>query len=287
MNRSATPTEGSEGSDVPRIQAVDRAIALLKVIAESAAPQTALELARTCNINRSTAWRLLRTMEYHGLVDRNPVTQRYSIGSAAVSIGGAAAGGDDILRRARPLLAELAALTGEAANLSMLERTHLVSVEQVDPPYSTLPSWTGKELPLHATSGGKIFLAWMTSGERQASLQKSLQRFTERTITDRDLLDRDLKKVRRNGYSLCAREYDHFTSGASAPVFGPQGTPIAVVSVWGPAQRNPYARLNEHGKAAARTASQLTDLLTDLVRLQSPHYKPPAGLRRPSNLQRQ
>lgn len=268
MDGSATPDEGSEESEVPRIQAVDRAITLLKAIADNA-PGTALELARICNINRSTAWRLLRTMEFHGLVDRNPATQRYSVGYTAVSIGGAASGGDALVRRARPLLADLAALTGEAANLSVMDRNHLVAVEQVDPPYATLPSWIGKALPLHATSGGKVFLAWMTPGERQASLPKSLQRYTERTITDCDLLDRDLKKVRRNGYSLCAREYDHFTSGTSAPVFGTQGSPIAVVSVWGPAQRNPFTRLNQQGKEAARTAGQLTELLVGRVRFQS------------------
>jgi predicted transcriptional regulator len=67
---------GPATDGVQRIQAVDRAIVLLKAVAASTTPPTVLELARRCGINRATAWRLLRTLEHHGLVDRDVVTQR-------------------------------------------------------------------------------------------------------------------------------------------------------------------------------------------------------------------
>src|SRR6267154_300421 len=75
---AAEPTEDGAAF---RIQAVDRAVLLLKSVATSATPPTVLELARACGINRSTAWRLLRTLEYHGLIDRDPLTQRYTCGN--------------------------------------------------------------------------------------------------------------------------------------------------------------------------------------------------------------
>ena len=64
---------GPAADGVQRIQAVDRAIVLLKAVAASTTPPTVLELARRCGINRATAWRLLRTLEHHGLVDREPL----------------------------------------------------------------------------------------------------------------------------------------------------------------------------------------------------------------------
>jgi len=80
---------GPATDGVQRIQAVDRAIVLLKAVAASTTPPTVLELARRCGINRATAWRLLRTLEHHGLVDRDVVTQRYMVGYGATVIASA------------------------------------------------------------------------------------------------------------------------------------------------------------------------------------------------------
>src|SRR2546430_15149012 len=101
-------------SSLRTIQAVDRAAALLKAVARSRHPLTVGELAAATGLNRSTAWRLLATLDQHGLVERDPVTQRYSVGYAIVQL--AAAGDyDALVRRARPVLARLAADTGETA----------------------------------------------------------------------------------------------------------------------------------------------------------------------------
>ncbi len=243
-----------------RIQAVDRAVALLKAVADSATPPTVLELAHECGINRSTAWRILRTLEYHGLVERDAITQRYAMGYGAISIA-AAVTDDALVRRARPLLEELAVSTGESVTLAVAKRFNLVYVDQVDPPNLMMPSWLGRPLPLHATSGGKVFLAWLPADERAAILPKELPRYTDRTIVDRDQLNRELDAVRRTGYALCVREYEEFSSGASAAVLSSRQYPMAVINVWGPAPRNPLKRLHEIGREAAQTAQSVRALL--------------------------
>ncbi len=243
-----------------RIQAVDRAIALLKSVAASATPPTVLELARECKINRSTAWRLLRTLEHHGLVDRDPITQRYTVGYGAISVA-AAVTDDTLVRRVRPLLTRLATTTGESVTLAVAKRFNLVYVDQVDPPNVMVPNWLDKPLPLHATSGGKAFLAWLGPDERDAILPDELPRYTPHTITDRAKLERELAEVRTVGYALCAREYEEFSSGASAVVLNTHEYPIAVINVWGPAPRNPVKRLHEIGRAAVATAEDVRALL--------------------------
>src|ERR1700751_5976905 len=104
---SSAEVPGPTPDGVQRIQAVDRAMVLLKAVAASSTPPTVLELARRCGINRATAWRLLRTLEHHGLVDRDSVTQRYTVGYAALSVA-AAVTDDALVRRGRPLIGELA-----------------------------------------------------------------------------------------------------------------------------------------------------------------------------------
>jgi DNA-binding IclR family transcriptional regulator len=258
------PAEGpglaEEGTSTLRIQAVDRAVALLKSVSDATTPPTALELAQACGLNRSTAWRLLRTLEYHGLVDRDEITQRYTVGYGAVSVA-AAATDDALVRRVRPLLEKLAVRTGESVTLAMAKRFNLVYVDQVDPPNLVVPSWLGRPLPLHATSGGKVFLAWLRPGERDAILPKELPRYTGRTITDRARLDAELDEIRQVGYGMCNREYEEFSSGASAAVLSSRQHPIAVINVWGPAPRNPVKRLHEIGLEAVRTADDVRALL--------------------------
>jgi DNA-binding IclR family transcriptional regulator len=124
--------EPAEDGGAFRIQAVDRAVLLLKAVAASATAPTVLELARACGINRSTAWRLLRTLEYHGLIDRDPVTQRYTVGYGAITIA-AAVTDDTLVRRIRPLLKDLSARTEESFTLAVAKRFNLVYVDQVGP----------------------------------------------------------------------------------------------------------------------------------------------------------
>jgi len=254
------PGLADAASGYQRIQAVDRAVALLKAVADSTTPPNVLELAHACGINRSTAWRILRTLEYHGLVDRDAITQRYTVGYGAISIAAAVAD-DTLVRRVRPLIEKLASATGESVTLAVAKRFNLVYVDQVDPPNVMMPSWLGKALPLHATSGGKVFLAWLPPDERAAILPKKLQRYTDRTITDPHELNRELDTVRQTGYATCVREYEEFSSGASAAVLSSRHYPIAVINVWGPAPRIPARKLHEIGRAAAQAAQAVRELL--------------------------
>jgi Transcriptional regulator len=115
------------------IQSVDRAATLIKAIADSPHPPTVNELATACGLNRSTTWRLLATLDGHGLIERDPVSQRYSLGYAFLRMA-AGADVDPLVRRGRPVLERLAQDTGEATNLAVARRFSLVYVDQVDRP---------------------------------------------------------------------------------------------------------------------------------------------------------
>ena len=242
------------------IQSVDRAAALLKEIADSPHPPTVAELAETCELNRSTTWRLLATLDSHGLVERDPVSQRYSVGYAFLRIA-AVAEHDPVVRRARPVLEQLALDTGEAVNLAIPKRFHLVYVDQVDPPQIMAANWLGRSVPLHATSSGKAFLAHLGEEERNAVLGERLERFTAATVIDRRALARELETVLGNGYAVCAGELEESLFGVSAAVLTEQRRPLAIVSVWGPEHRVPRERLPEIGRMTHEAAERIKELL--------------------------
>jgi DNA-binding IclR family transcriptional regulator len=248
------------GSSPRTIQAVDRAAELLKAVARSPQPLSVSELASATGLNRSTAWRLLATLDHHGLVERDPATQRYSVGHAVLQI--AAAGDHDALvRRARPVLQRLAQRTGETANLAVAKRFNLVYVDQVEAPNVMSPNWLGRSVPLHATSSGKAFLAWLPREEREALTPVRLKRYTETTITSRRDLEEELEAVRRDGYSICAGELEQTLYGASSAVLNERQRPVAIVSVWGPEHRVFRERLPEVGAEAVRAAGEIKRLL--------------------------
>jgi DNA-binding IclR family transcriptional regulator len=242
------------------IQSVDRAAALLKAIADSAHPPTVNELASACGLNRSTTWRLLATLDAHGLIERDDVSQRYSLGYAFLRIA-AGADIDPLVRRARPVLERLARATGEATNLAVAKRFSLVYVDQVDPPQIMAPNWFGRTVPLHATSTGKAYLAFLPPEEQDAALPGRLARYTPTTVTDRRRLDAELEQVRHDGFAVCAGELESSLHGASAPVLSEQGRPMAIVSVWGTEHRLPRERLPEVGSRVLDAADEIKGLL--------------------------
>jgi DNA-binding IclR family transcriptional regulator len=241
--------EGEPSVNGGRVQSVQRAAALLQAIADSADPQTAPDLAERCGLNRSTAWRILSTLEDEGLVDRDPATSRYSIGHALARL--AAAGAD------RPHLEDLSRRTGETVSLAVPRGLQLVYVDQVQAPHVMAADWLGRAVPLHATSTGKALLAWLPNGELEAALAQPLARFTDATITEAAKLRDELGRVRRRGYAVSRGELEAALWGVSAPLLDRRGRAVAVVSVWGAEGRLRAKGLDDLGRATAAAAAAI------------------------------
>ena len=238
-----------------RVQSVARAADLLKALGAHGGPATVFDLADRCGLNRSTAWRILATLEDEGLVERDPATGRYEIGYALVALG-AAAGHDPLVRRARPALRALAEACLETASLAVPRGMQLVYVDQVQAPHVMAADWLGRATPLHATSTGKALLAWLSEDEIGAALPGRLQRFTDTTITTRAVLRTELTQVRARGYAASRGELEPALWGVSAPVLD-RARPVAVVSVWGAETRIRARGLDVLGARTVAAAGEI------------------------------
>lgn len=243
------------------VQSVERALQLLAAVASSDHPATVAELAAGCDLNRSTAWRLLATLERHGMVERDPHGSGYRVGYGALRLG-AAADLDSIVRRARPELERLAAEVAETVSLAVVRGASLVYVDHVPVAGLTIQPWVQERISLHSTSSGKAFLAWLTEAERDGALPRTLERYTEDTIVDRAALDAELARIRSLGYAECFGEDAAFTNGVSAAALDAQHRPIAVVNVWGPERRVPAERFAVLGPAVVTAAQRVAALLS-------------------------
>jgi len=250
MSQESDPRSG-------RVQSVDRAAALLRAVAR-AAPRgaSAATLAQDCRLNRATAWRLLATLEDNGLVEREVDGGRYVLG-LGVSRLADAVGVDGLVRRAHPVLERLSLECGETADLAVVRPTGLTYVDEVAPPSVMAANWLGRTVPLHATSSGKAWLAWLPAVEAAALLTPPLASYTETTVTDVATLHAELTAIRARGFGTCSGEFEEQLYGVSAPVLD-GGRPIAVVSIWGPRDRITEDRFAALGALAMAAAAELS-----------------------------
>jgi DNA-binding IclR family transcriptional regulator len=252
---------GPDAGPPARVQSVDRALRLLDVVAATAPRgETVTTLAARCDLNRATAWRLLGTLEARGLIERDPSTNRYRVGLAMIRMS-ASAGYDGLVRRTRHILERVSEQTGETADLAVAGQHGVTYVGEVAPPSVMAINWVAREVPLHATSTGKAFLAWLPPDEARALLDVPLTRYTETTVTDPDRLMEQLVEIHERGYAECAGELEPALYGVSAPILNLNGRPLGIFSIWGPASRVPGSRFAELGPLAAKAAEEVREAL--------------------------
>jgi IclR family transcriptional regulator, acetate operon repressor len=219
-------------------QSVQRATAILRAAAERPAGDTASGLARSTGLPTSTAMRLIYTLETEGFLTRQG-NGRYVIGLGLARLGHDAGHGDLLDATARAALDRVAAETRETVTLSVVRgREALDVVLQIDTPHLIQAvNWVGRRYPLHASSSGKVLLAAFEPARLERFLDAPLERPTEATITDPNVLRREIELVAARGYAEISDELEEGLASVSVPIFEREGRLVATLNVTGPSFR--------------------------------------------------
>ncbi|GAA4046316.1 IclR family transcriptional regulator [Nonomuraea soli] len=233
------------------VQSVDRAIAILEILARDGATRVT-DLAAALEVHKSTAFRLLGALEQGGLVEQSGERGRYRLGFGVVRLAGAATAQLDLSRESREVCRRLAEEVGETVNIAVAQDGFAVNITQVRGPSAISGhNWVGQRTPAHATSSGKVLLAFGA-----LPLPARLERFTGRTITDPELLGLDA--VRRDGWAATTEELEVGLNAVAAPIRGADGSVIAAVSASGPSYRLTPERLPEVAGLLAEGAAEIS-----------------------------
>lgn len=218
------------------VQSVDRALNILEILARSGECGVT-EIAVALGVHKSTAFRLVATLEQHRLVEQVEGRGKYRLGVGLLRLAGATSARLDVVQEARPLCKQLAATTGETVNLATLSGSSALYLDQVAGPSALQPhNWVGQHIPLHATSNGKALLAWLPSAELDELLGR-LPSFTGSTITTKPQLRRALETVRQQGYAVAVDELEVGLTAIAAPVRNAHGDVVCSISLSGPTFR--------------------------------------------------
>ena len=241
------------------VHSVDRAISVLQVLARRG-PSAVTEIATELGVHKSTVFRLLGTLESRGLVDQNTSRGRYQLGYGVVQLAAGATRKLDLSVVSRPICQDLADAVGETVNIVINDGSTVVSIDQVIGSSAvTTVNWVGQRTALHANSAGKVFLAYMTQDERDERLTEPLQRYTERTVVSREVLEQQLADVRDHGYGFTIGELEIGLAAVAAPIRNLDGQVMAAVTASGPTFRinsDTIPGVAVHVMAAAAAISQ-------------------------------
>lgn len=244
----------------PRTQSLERAIRLLHAVASRAAGASASELARDTGLPRSTVSRTLRTLADSGFVEEAMDGSGWVIGYELVRLGQTADPHRRIVEVAHPAMSRLRDATGESASFAVPRGpVDMEIVLQVDPErHVGVASWVGTDVPLHASSAGKLVLAELGDAELDAWLGESpLEAFTEKTITDRQGVRSELARVRRQGWAELVDELEEGLSALSAPIRSSRGSLIGILGISGPTFRLGRTRRRELVPLVRATAAEV------------------------------
>jgi IclR family acetate operon transcriptional repressor len=217
------------------VQSVERALDLLEVLA--AGPQGMSEVAVAAGLPDATAHRLLRTLVARGYVRQGP-DRRYALGTRLLGLGDGARRA--AVTAAGPFLAHLVEVSGETANLAVLEGDHVVYVAQVPSAHRLrMFAEVGRRVSVHSTAVGKVLLAGLPDADVEALVARTgLAGRTARTLTTPDRLLAELATVRRQGWAVDDEEEELGVRCLAVPVADGRRT-VAAMSVSGPTTRVP------------------------------------------------
>ena len=236
----------SERSGTPRTKSLERAVVLLRAVAEEPGGRSASALARATGLPRSTVTRTLRTLADRGFAAESGGGWR--LGDELVRMARAADPHRAIVEAARAPLARLRDDVEESALLAVPRgRTGMEILLQLDPErHIGVTRWVGAGVALHASAAGKLILAELGEAELDEWLRTERPlAFTERTVVDRKALRDELVRVRRRQWAELADELEEGLASISVPVRVEGASLVGAVGLSGPTFRLGKARRRE------------------------------------------
>ncbi|OZI26299.1 hypothetical protein CAL26_02905 [Bordetella genomosp. 9] len=227
----------------PTVHAARHAIEILRCISQSQPEIGVSDIARRIGLHKSSVSRLVATLQAQRVVERNPHTDRVSLAPGLIAIAAPLINHMGISQASRQRMAQLAEESAETVNLSIWDGREAISIDQtVGPNAITHYAAPGQNNPAHCTASGKVLLAFASEADRSAVLRAPLTRYTERTITEPAVLQRELARVRETGLALNRAEFSEDAGAVAAIVRNVNGQATIALTITVPMYRFSKAR---------------------------------------------
>lgn len=228
------------------IQSVSHALDVLEQFSGETDEVGVTELSKRLKLHKNNVFRLLATLEARGYIEQNKATENYRLGVKCLRLGQTYGNQMGFLQQAKTTLRELARSTGESSYVAVKKGSSLIPLDFVEPqnPVRVI-SLLGQALPLHSTAAGKVHLAFESSDDPTRNLPDTLERYTDKTIVDREALLRHLKDVGEHGYAVDQGEFMAEVSSVAVPIHDYTRNLVGSLAIAGPSHRLNLQRIEQ------------------------------------------
>jgi len=229
-----------------QIKVLNKAISVLELLATTRRGMRLSEVARGLSLNKTTALRILRSLESHRLARKN-VEGTFVLGDRILWWETCYRKNFELLALVRPRLERLRDRTTETAAFSRLVNDQAVCLDQACSPHVTSTRYEiGMTAPLNAGASARVLLAYMDSEQREKFLQRAkFERLTPFTIASRQELEKELSRCKAQGYAISKGERFPNTTSVAAAILSAGGEVLGAISIVGPSDRLTYTRCRQ------------------------------------------
>jgi IclR family pca regulon transcriptional regulator len=242
------------------VRSLERGLSVLQAFSGERPAMTLADVARSADLTRATARRLLLTLVELGYLQQDG--REFRLTPKVLNIGYAYLSSLDLARLAQPSMEALAEQTHESCSAAVLDGAEIVYVARVPAKrILTISIGLGSRLPAHATSMGRVLLADLPPAQLDRLLAgRRLEALTPMTVTDTGAIKKELQRVRQQGWALVDQELELGLRSIAAPLRNRPGCAVAALNVSTHASRVDMERLlGEFLPALLRTAARVTE----------------------------
>jgi DNA-binding IclR family transcriptional regulator len=248
---------------IPGTQVIIRSCQIMRCFDTLHQDLSLAEIVRSTGLHPPTAHRILQALTLEGFLIQDTATSRYRLGYTLVKLGELAKKSNDLIQISQRYIQDLGRQWGESTVIDVPDQNlHMESVLLVASTYR-LGSAAGYDKPFwpHATAAGKVVMAHLPPTELDRFLEGSLPSYTSFTITDAEMIRKELKQVARQGYAVNNEEQELGLVAVAAPIFDHTGRVIAALSIGGPSARMTGENYQKIVQSVVATAGKIsTDL---------------------------
>ncbi len=220
------------------IQSVTHALDVIEQFNGNADEIGVTELSKRLKLHKNNIFRLLATLEARGYIQQNKATENYRLGLKCLQLGQIYVKQMDFLLQAQAMLQELAKSANESCYVSVKKGLTIVPLHFIEPENPVrVVSLIGRTLPLHCTAPGKVHLAFEPGEALTRALPEKLQRYTDKTMIDRQTLLSQLGEVGSAGYAIDDGEFIEEVLSIAVPVRDHTRSLIGSLTISGPVHR--------------------------------------------------
>lgn len=228
------------------LQSVKNAGTILKCFSVEKNKLRVSEIAQQTGLAKSTVSRTLATLKNEGFVRKAADGQAYVLGLSILSLAGVALSSMRIQQETAPALSQLVVRTKESGHIAILDGMEIVYIQKEESAIHTkMKTHLGRRNPAHATSSGKLLLAYQDEAFLEKFMKNNLEAYTSSTITNPYKLMEELKKIETSGYAYSKDELSEDVSSIAAPIRNYTQTVVASLSLVGSTSRFTPKRINE------------------------------------------